>query len=469
MEFILNHKTVSTDHPSGMTLLDFIRYEQALTGTKIGCREGDCGACTVLVGGIEDGRLSYQSMTSCLVPIMNVEGKHVVTIEGLNMNHLTPVQQAMVEEGGTQCGFCTVGFVVSLSGYALEAEDPNYEAAIGAMDGNICRCTGYKSIERAAGRLVAQLKNKKVKDPIPWLVEEKFIPKYFSEIPERLSALNPVHKILDNGQDGSPMVGGGTDLYVQRPDDLVVEKVHSFHQQEELKGIALDGKVCTIGGATTVTDLLESNVFQSMFPDLKKHLKLVSSTPIRNMSTVGGNFVNASPIGDLTIFFLALDSSITLAQSDGSQREVDLKDLYRGYKDLDKSKNEYIKSINFNVLQPGCRFNFEKVSKRTYLDIASVNTALQIQLNGEGIVHAHVSAGGVSPIPMYLKETCSFLSGKSLLPENVSRAAEVMQQEVAPISDARGSKEYKRLLLRQLFLAHFITLFPEKMELEELV
>ena len=469
MEFILNQKTINTDHPSGMTLLDFIRYEQALTGTKIGCREGDCGACTVLVGTLKKGRVDYLSMTSCLVPLINVEGKHVITVEGLNMNELTPVQQAMVEEGGTQCGFCTVGFVVSLSGFALESRKATYDEAISAIDGNICRCTGYKSIERAAERLVVQLKNKEIKDPIPWLVKEKFIPGYFTEIVERLSALNPVHKIPDNGQQDRPMVGGGTDLYVQQPDDLVVDKVHSFHQMDELKGISIDDQVCTIGGATTVTELLESKDFQSMFPELKKHLKLVSSTPIRNMSTVGGNFINASPIGDLTIFFLALDSSLMLSQNKGSLREVDLKDLYRGYKDLDKSKEEYIKSISFDVLQPGSHFNFEKVSKRTCLDIASVNSALQIQLDGDAIVRAHVSAGGVSPIPLYLKKTCSFLSGKTLSPEIVSQAAEVIQQEVAPISDARGSKEYKRLLLRQLFYTHFITLFPEKMELEELV
>ena len=467
MEFILNQKTVRSDHPSGMTLLDFIRYKQALTGTKIGCREGDCGACTVLVGAVEEGGLSYQSMTSCLVPMINVAGKHIVTIEGLNMKELTPVQQAMVEEGGTQCGFCTVGFVVSLSGYALEAKKPNYEDAISAMDGNICRCTGYKSIERAGKNLVAQLKNKEIKDPIPWLVKEKFIPEYFSEIPSRLLALKPVTK--SDGQNGGPMVGGGTDIYVQRPDELTANHLNSFHRQEELKGIASDKKSCTIGAATTVTELLESEVFQSQFPNLKKYLKLVSSTPIRNMSTVGGNFVNASPIGDLTIFFLALDSSLTLAKNDGSQREMALRDFFKGYKDLEKHKEEYIKSISFDLMGPAGHFNFEKVSKRTYLDIASVNAAMQLQLEGETILKVHASAGGVSPVPLYLKETVAFLSGKALVPETVSQAAEVMQQEVAPISDARGSKEYKRLLLRQLFFAHFITLFPQKFELEGLV
>jgi len=468
MEFILNHRTIKTNQPSGMTLLDFIRYEQSLTGTKIGCREGDCGACTVLVGSLQEGRLQYQSMTSCLVPLINVEGKQVVTVEGLNMKELTPVQQAMVEEGGTQCGFCTMGFVVSLSGYALAAKDSNYEDAISAMDGNICRCTGYKSIERAAQRLVGQLKNKDVKDPIQWLIERQFIPDYFGEIPQRLMALTPAAKPRSNGQNGQPMVGGGTDLYVQRPDELTVEKVHSFYQQEELKGIGVDQEFCTIGAATTITELLESKVFQTQFPHLKKHMKLVSSTPIRNMSTVGGNFVNASPIGDLTIFFLALDSSITLAKS-GQERTLALKDFYLGYKDLCRVPEEFVKSISFKVLRPHSYFNFEKVSKRTYLDIASVNTALQIKLDGDTITEIHASAGGVSPIPLYLKKTVAFLTGKTLTPENVSQAAEVIQNEIAPISDARGSEAYKRLLLRQLFYAHFITLFPEKMELEALV
>jgi xanthine dehydrogenase small subunit len=148
--FILNDEHINSDLPSGTLLLDFIRYHKRLTGTKIGCREGDCGACTVLIGDLVHGQMKYQNVTSCLTPIGNVYGKHVVSVEGLNMEDITPVQQYMIEESGTQCGFCTVGFVVSLSGYCLSNSSPNYQSGIASIDGNICRCTGYKSLERAA-------------------------------------------------------------------------------------------------------------------------------------------------------------------------------------------------------------------------------------------------------------------------------------------------------------------------------
>src|SRR5689334_13441890 len=144
IRFILNEKEIATELAAGMVLLDFIRYHQQLTGTKIGCREGDCGACTVLVGEIVNGELEYESMTSCLLPLGNAQGKHIVTIEGINFpDKLNPVQQAMADCGATQCGFCTPGFVMSLAGFCLSNKKPSYENAIAAVDGNICRCTGY--------------------------------------------------------------------------------------------------------------------------------------------------------------------------------------------------------------------------------------------------------------------------------------------------------------------------------------
>ena len=183
IQFILNKQSIETTLATGTTVLDFIRYHQHLTGTKIGCREGDCGACTVLVGDIVNGEMQYQSMTSCLMPLSNAHGKHIVTIEGLNMEKLSPVQQAIVDQGGTQCGFCTVGFVVSLSGHTLSNKPSTYQNAIAAIDGNICRCTGYKSLERAALHITKLLeKRPNATDKINWLVEQAFIPSYFTEI-----------------------------------------------------------------------------------------------------------------------------------------------------------------------------------------------------------------------------------------------------------------------------------------------
>jgi len=468
MEFILNDKIVRTDKPGGMTLLDFIRYEKHLTGTKIGCREGDCGACTVLIGELKEGKVKYISMTSCITPLHNVIGKHVVTIEGLNLKELSPVQQSFVETGGTQCGFCTVGFVVSLSGYCLSDKQAKYEDGISAIDGNICRCTGYKSIERATALVVDKLTDKDLHDPVSWLVKEEFIPEYFLTIPEQLETIKLADQPANGAGNGKPKVGGGTDLYVQRLEEMVTEEVHGFYDQPSLKIIEMSGGKCKLGASVTVTDILESPDFNKVFPKLRKHLKLVSSTQIRNMGTIAGNFVNASPIGDLTIFFLALDSAVILSNTDDEQRTVKLKDFYKGYKQLDMKENESVESIVFDVPDDKTYFNFEKVSKRTYLDIASVNTAIRLQLEGQTISEAHASAGGVGPTPKYLAKTCEFLKGKELTPENIQAAAEVLNEDISPISDVRGSKEYKTLLLKQLFYAHFIELFPEKFEMEVL-
>ena len=159
IKFILNNQTIETDLPKGTTVLDFVRYHKNLKGTKIGCREGDCGACTILVGELIDEKVKYRTQTSCLMPLANANGKHIVTIEGINKENgeLTEVQQAMVDESGTQCGFCTVGFVMSLTNFCIDETPKTHEMAVSAIDGNICRCTGYKSIERAAREQLSEV------------------------------------------------------------------------------------------------------------------------------------------------------------------------------------------------------------------------------------------------------------------------------------------------------------------------
>ncbi|MEJ7673551.1 MAG: 2Fe-2S iron-sulfur cluster-binding protein [Chitinophagaceae bacterium] len=189
IHFILNDKEVSTDLPTGELLLDFIRYHKHLMGTKIGCREEIVVLCTVLVGEIMNNKLRYRSVTSCLTALGNINGKHVVTIEGLNMEKLNSAQQAMYNEGATQCGFCTPGFIVSLAGFCLSEEDKNYENAIASIDGNICRCTGYKSIQRAA-KNIADLMQKNKGDVIEYVTSNSILPQYFTDIKKRLLELN---------------------------------------------------------------------------------------------------------------------------------------------------------------------------------------------------------------------------------------------------------------------------------------
>jgi len=463
IEFILNNKSIKTEKSSGSLLLDFVRYDKSLIGTKIGCREGDCGACTVLIGDLKNGQMDYKQVTSCLTPIGNVQGKHVVTIEGLNMEELTPVQQFMVDENGSQCGFCTSGFVVSLTQFCLANSTPSYTDAIAAIDGNICRCTGYKPIERAAKHLTDSLNGKDKNETVQWLVNEKFIPSYFTDIPTQINKLNHVNKTDQNGM----LVGGGTDLYVQQMDELIDHDVNLINELPELIFTKVENGICSLGAGNTATDVLESDALQDMFPNLSDHIKLVASSPIRNIATMGGNFVNASPIGDFTAFFLALNAKITLTEN-GQDRIIRLKDFYQGYKALDKTPGEIISSISFKVPNENSHFNFEKVSKRIHLDIASVNTAIQLSVVDNEISMVHLSAGGVGPTPKYLSETRAFLNGKKLSPQNIKSANDVLQGEIIPISDVRGSADYKRLLLRQLFYAHFIKLFPNQITLESL-
>ena len=463
VEFILNNKKIKKEKPRGSLLLDFVRYDKSLTGTKIGCREGDCGACTVLIGDLIDGQMNYQQVTSCLTPLGNVQGKHVVTVEGLNMEDLSPVQKFMVNESGTQCGFCTVGFVVSLTGFCLSNSEPSYKDAIAAIDGNICRCTGYKSIERAAKHITGSLTGKDQNETIQWLVDQAFIPSYFNQIPAMLKELSPVKDPHRNGT----LVGGGTDLYVQKYDQLIDQDVNLIVNSSELRFTEVQNGVCSLGAGNSATDMLESDDLQAMFPQLAEHIKLVASSPIRNIATLGGNFVNASPIGDFTVFFLALNSKLKLTENN-QNRTILLKDFYKGYKDLDKSAGEIISAITFDIPDRNSQFNFEKVSKRITLDIASVNSAVQISVSDNKITQIHLSAGGVAPIPLYMGKTCTFLRGKELTPRNIKSAHEVLQSEISPISDVRGSAEYKRILLRQLYYAHFIKLFPDQFTLEQL-
>ena len=483
LRFILNNQDIETDLATGITVLDFVRYGQNLKGTKIGCREGDCGACTVLVGELAGETVRYRSMTSCLMPLANAAGKHIVTIEGVNTEDgtLTPAQQALVDESGTQCGFCTVGFVMSLTGFCVEAagsqangNGTNYsvDSAVSSVDGNICRCTGYKSIERAAETICNRLA----------LPGKQFIPGYFSTIRERLAGLNGSPSGAETPAVAAVpvFVSGGTDLYVQKPDELPdIDASHLFYH-DELRTVRENGENIEIGASVTVTDLLESPLMISIFPRLYDHLKLVSSTPIRNMATLAGNFVNASPIGDMTIWFLALNAEIAF----NTGREILLRQLYLEYKKLSKEPDEYITKVRFRKPHSDFHFNFEKVSKRTYLDIASVNTAASFKAEpvpGQSwlppaledditqrdlskpveyfITDAHVAAGGVAPVPLYLKETSSFLIGRYVNEETIRKANDIIQAEISPISDVRGSESYKRLLLGQLFRAHFIELF----------
>lgn len=461
LKFICNNELVEENINTSSTVLDYLRLTKNLTGTKEGCREGDCGACTVLVGEISDNILTYKTINSCLMPIAAINGKHLVSIEGLNKNELTPFQEHLVNQGGTQCGFCTPGFVVSFTGYLLTADTYDLEGALDYLTGNLCRCTGHPGIIRAAEIVMDELKkNYDYSNRINYLIQKNILPEYFKNISARLKDIKIFHnpEVLKNYEI---LVSGGTDIYVQQSNTIADKEIHLAAELIKSEKIKIENNKCIIGSTTTVSELETSNIITGIFKDFKSISKLFGSKQIRNRATIGGNINNASPIGDMTIFFLALNSKIKL--TDGKQtREILLQDYFKEYKTLNKNQNEFMVSLSFDVPAGNFKFSFEKVCKRTYLDIASVNTAMYIETENNKIKSAHIAAGGVSPIPLYLKKSSAMLNGKDVNLDLLREFLKSVQEEISPISDARGTADYKRLLLRQLTYSHFTKIFPEK-------
>ncbi len=479
---IFNRDTVQTSLPAGTVTLDFIRHHQNSPGTKEGCREGECGACAVLLGQWNGKSLQYQAVASCLLPLGEIEHKHLVTIEGLNREGLNPVQQALLDEGAAQCGFCIPGIVLSLTGFFLTSPDLAYQDGIDALDGNICRCTGYASIRRAVKNLHDTFAPKldKNKDRLEQLLEWEILPPYFADIPAQLKCLaegdctstttEKVENILSSAPQGEEpvLVAGATDLYVQRPEELADKALAFVSRCTDDACLREENGHIIIGAGTTVTHLKQSPLLKKHFPKMSEYMTRIASTLMRNRATVAGNIMNASPIGDLSIIMLALQAHVVLAKK-GEKREVPLIKFFLDYKKLDRRPGEVLKRVHFPVPAEGWMFHFEKVSQRHWLDIASVNSAITLKMKGDVIEDIHISAGGVAPVPFYLQKTVEFLEGKQVNGPVLLDAAGVLEKEIAPISDVRGSAQYKTSLLRRLLFAHFISLFPGKKLEEELL
>lgn len=465
LSFILNDVEINTKVNPSLPLLDYIRKEKHLTGTKEVCKEGDCGACAVLFGEVIDDELKYKTITSCIYPIGNCNGKHIVTIEGINKQELLLHQKAFVDENASQCGFCTPGFIMSFTCYLLNNQHFNLDDAINSIAGNICRCTGYHSIERAMNTVLDQLKTDGQIDKINNLIDRNIIPEYFNEIKKRLINLSlPKQTIPDKS---AIFIGGGSDLFVQKPDNLLEEEVYLITERK-LNYIHESNSIIKIGSGTTFEEIKQSELLNKYFPSIKKDIDLIASLPVRNAATVGGNLSNASPIGDITIILLALNADLTL--SDGEkERNLPLREFYLDYKELNKQKIEFIKEVSFHIPQKKFYFSFEKVSKRTYLDIASVNSAMLIEVDDNKIISASISAGGVAPIPKLLVQTNNFLNEKEISIDTIDEALQIARSEISPISDVRGSADYKRLLLNQLIKSHFLKLFPHKIFESQLI
>lgn len=356
---------------------------------------------------------------------------------------MTPFQKAFYDEAASQCGFCTPGMIMSLTGCLLGSTDLSIRAAMESLDGNICRCTGYLAVKRAVDFVMSTLKPVSG-NRLEMLIENGHVPAYFNTIEKRLKDL-PVNE----SSVSDTIVAGGTDIYVHSSDKLSTENPRFLSQTDNLNYIVTDNKHVRIGAAVTFKQLRESRIISNLFPELNSFLSKVSSTQIRARATVGGNIVNASPIADITIVLLSLNAAVHV-----SGRSIPLSDFYPGYKKLDMQQGEILSEVSFPVPEPGASLSTLKVAKREYLDIASVNSSMLIKLEGDVIRTARVSAGGVAPIPLLLKKTSDFLSGKILSETTIKEACNMAANEISPISDIRGSKEYKIKLLRAQLRAH---------------
>lgn len=463
---LLNDEIVTTEIPQGLVALDFLRKHRFLTGSKEGCKEGDCGACTVIVGRLEGDGVKYEPMTSCLLPMGELHGKHLVSIEGLNLSQLSPIQHALVDCGGTQCGYCTPGFVVAMTAGLMDESLPLDGAGCRqSISGNLCRCTGYRSIKQAGLNAVEKLTPFLSGKPrVAALCEAGALPDYFKNAAEKLRSIS-AQSSSQKSEYAPPLIGGGTDLFVQKGEELPEQEVQLLNNSPVHPAQNRDG-VIQVDARMSFEAFGRDKVIQSAIPEILGYNDLIASWPIRTRATLAGNICNASPIADITCLLLALDTTLVVSRGE-HQRTVPLRDFYLGYKQLAKEPDEVVTQIHFPKPNSDTKVNWEKVSKRRVLDIATVNSAIKITTKDSKILEAAIAVGGVGPTPLFLSETSEFLSGKHLTTETLFAALDLAQEEFSPISDVRGSEEYKRLAARQLILVHFLKLFPEKIELEE--
>lgn len=483
LRFRLNTSLIEITEREETVSLDWLRRARRLTGTKEGCREGDCGACMVLLGersadlAVNAG-VRWRGALSCLLALGELDGRHLVTVEGIAANGLTPVMEALLDEGASQCGFCSPGFVMSLTGYLVGGGRLSIEGAVRAVEGNLCRCTGYASIERAAARLVEQFAE--LPDELPErlkrLAEAHVIPlglaSLMTELPRPAST--PFAPREPGLEIPAPLpraevltLGGGTDYFVRNPDPQPEEGVDFVDHDPSRRLITREGATITLGASVTVQEFFESTNVRDVIPGIERYERDFASLPIRTRATLAGNISNASPIGDMTAVLLALGASVRIraAGTRATARLLALDRFFLSYRRTALKPGEQVDALLLPVPEkaPRISFTFEKVAKRAHLDIASVNSACLARADRDGrIMGIAISAGGVAPVPMRLAKCEAFLRGKLIDRRTAREAAQIASQECSPIDDVRGSAVYRRELLGRFILAHLAPLVPER-------
>lgn len=467
IRFILNDEEISlSDVRPDATLLDWLRLERRLRGSKEGCAEGDCGACTVLVGRLMGDEIIYDSVTACIRFVGSLHGTHVVTVEHLRgkEGHLHPVQQAMVDEHGSQCGFCTPGFVMSLYGLWMRDPDPSQAAIEKALQGNLCRCTGYAPIIRAgkamssygrpegdplwAERIALKGKIKAINDGKRVEIGEgaaRII------VPASLDDFAAVYE----AHPDATIVNGSTDvgLWVTKFMRAIGPVIFIGHLQE-LKRIAENDSEVRFYAGVSYSEALP--VIAATFPDMAELWNRIAGEQIRNMGTIGGNIANGSPIGDTPPPFIALGAKLHLRRGE-HRREIKLEDYFLAYGKQDRQPGEFVESVTIPLLPAGEKFACYKISKRREEDISALCGAFRVFVSDAGMVGmARIAFGGMAATPKRARAVEAALVGKAWTMETVEAAIAAFAEDYQPISDMRASADYRLLaaqnLLRRFFL-----------------
>ncbi|EMA2618494.1 xanthine dehydrogenase small subunit [Pseudomonas aeruginosa] len=476
IRFLLNREIrVEERLDPNLTVLDYLRRHLGKTGTKEGCASGDCGACTVVVGELvtgEDGaeRIRYRSLNSCLTFVSALHGKQLITVEDLkHQDRLHDVQQAMVDCHGSQCGFCTPGFVMSLFALQKNSAGADPAKAHEALAGNLCRCTGYRPILDAAEQACCHKR------------ADQFDAREAATI-EQLRAIAPRETAELNSGDRRCLlpltVADLADLYGANPQarllaggtDLALE-VTQFHRElpvmiyvghiREMKRIEVGVNCLEIGAATPLTDCYQA--LASDYPDFGELLQRFASLQIRNQGTLGGNIGNASPIGDAPPLLIALGAKIVLRRGE-RRRELPLEEYFLDYKVTAREEGEFIEKILVPRARPSQAFKAYKVSKRIDDDISAVCAAISLDLEDGRIARARVAFGGMAAIPKRAAACEAALQGARLEAASFERAAAALANDFTPLSDFRASKEYRLLTAQNLLRKCFLELHAPAVE-----
>jgi xanthine dehydrogenase small subunit len=437
--------------PPMRTVLDYLRLEEGSRGTKEGCNEGDCGACTVALGTLRQGKVVYEPVNACILLAGQLDGKELVTVDDLSDGDgLHPVQQAMVDLHASQCGFCTPGFVMSLFTLYQAGETPDRARIAEHVAGNLCRCTGYRPIIDAAARACQgrpldrwAAAAQETAGKLAALDDgaDVFLgsPQSFLAAPATTEALL---SLCANHPDAT-IVAGATDVSLWITKQLrELPKIILVGRVKELHHVGQDGGTLRIGAAATYAEATAA--LTAIDPDIANTLRRIGSTQVRASGTIGGNIANGSPIGDMPPVLIALGASLTLRSAAGT-RVMPLEDYFIAYGKQNRQPGELVWQVDVPTLKQGEVFRSFKLSKRFDQDISAVMMALKLQLSGRRIVGASLACGGMAATPKRATATEAALAGQNLDdPSSWFTALAALATDYAPISDMRASAVYRR-------------------------